>query len=576
MPDHIPFGWFYVLNLCIGSSFLIGYGIKKKYPTATWLTIVGLLMLLFIAGLKLMGHPVQDWPALIRSSPGDPAWSKFVPGGVLFFAVGFVLLKRFLSFRTSVMDALILVLPWMIIVQRIGCFINGCCYGKPTVLPWAVSYPSGTSAFDHYFAAGQIPPGDLITCDLHPAQLYVVFGALIVWVIILLTRKKWKSPGSLALFGMLLLGGMRFTVEFFRETPADRWYSQSLLGINYLQWIILALVAALSLYLIHREKKFNRTVPDLPLLENIPKTLFALLVLILAVWNLRRLFEFQELIILQILMSAALLATLHQLFLMGAVYRSRPVWIAILVIAFITMSQDIIQTEADTLKKDPAKTWFNFTVGATQGKYEYRSRDCDGNITGREQMRQTAGGIDISYNSQPKAFHQFGFGIRSWISDISDISGNVTTTQYTGLSYGINPYANINFQRIGLGLGISVLKEQAYDRSVMAYPSLYLRIGQLDNFFIDAGLFDQMALNGYLAYGHLGIGSGFRSGGKTVLSTGLSFSGFSSELSDATNFYLKGDFRISDRFQIKPGVYLGNQVFGELGLSYNFAYRGKK
>ena len=221
MPDYIPFGWFYLANLLVGSFFLVGYGIRKKYSSSAWLTIVATLMTLFIAGIKLMGYPIHEWFSLITSSSGEPAYSKFVPGGILFFAIGLMLVRWLMKFRTSIMDSMILVLPWMVAIQRIGCFINGCCYGKPTDLPWAVSYPSGTSAFEHYIGTGETHAGELFTFGLHPAQLYMVIGALLAWFIIWKTRRVWKSTGSRAIFGMLLLSMMRFAVEFQSQAALD-------------------------------------------------------------------------------------------------------------------------------------------------------------------------------------------------------------------------------------------------------------------------------------------------------------------------------------------------------------------
>ena len=44
---------------------------------------------------------------------------------------------------------------------RVGCFLNGCCYGRPTTLPWGVKFPPGSFASLEF---GDTP--------VHPSQLY--------------------------------------------------------------------------------------------------------------------------------------------------------------------------------------------------------------------------------------------------------------------------------------------------------------------------------------------------------------------------------------------------------------------
>jgi len=83
---------------------------------------------------------------------------------------------------------------------RIGNFINGELYGRVTQVPWGIIFPKG----------GPLPR--------HPSQLYE--SALEGWALFLIlwSIKEGKIPrgGLLALF-LLLYGGFRFFLEFFRE-----------------------------------------------------------------------------------------------------------------------------------------------------------------------------------------------------------------------------------------------------------------------------------------------------------------------------------------------------------------------
>ena len=82
---------------------------------------------------------------------------------------------------------------------RIGCFLNGCCYGKPTGLPWGVVFPG----------LGAVPR--------HPTQLYSTIFALFLFVGLLWLFQHRRFPGQVFLVYLMVYAGLRFIVEFFRE-----------------------------------------------------------------------------------------------------------------------------------------------------------------------------------------------------------------------------------------------------------------------------------------------------------------------------------------------------------------------
>ncbi len=88
-------------------------------------------------------------------------------------------------------------------VGRIGCFLNGCCYGAPTRLPWGVRFLSP--------ASGQPTPPS------HPAQLYASAGSLIVFALLLALRRRARGGGQLFIAYLGLYGVMRFIIELWRR-----------------------------------------------------------------------------------------------------------------------------------------------------------------------------------------------------------------------------------------------------------------------------------------------------------------------------------------------------------------------
>jgi phosphatidylglycerol:prolipoprotein diacylglycerol transferase len=124
-------------------------------------------------------------------------------------------------------------------IGRLGCFAAGCCWGKPTTLPWAITFRNTNAT-----------TGVPLNVPLHPTQLYEAFSEGIICLILIWQLNSQPKNGErdgrvIGLYG-LLYGLVRFGVEFLREHDA----SNPLGGPFTLeQWISLA-VALFGLYLI--------------------------------------------------------------------------------------------------------------------------------------------------------------------------------------------------------------------------------------------------------------------------------------------------------------------------------------
>jgi len=114
--------------------------------------------------------------------------------------------KKGLSFRQFA-DTLA---PGVILGQAAGifaCLLNGDSYGKPTDLPWAITYTDPRS-----MAPLNIP--------LHPVEIYEMAAYLLVFLLVWQTRKKYKTEGFAFLTYLAGYGVARFLVAFFRGNPA--------------------------------------------------------------------------------------------------------------------------------------------------------------------------------------------------------------------------------------------------------------------------------------------------------------------------------------------------------------------
>jgi len=85
---------------------------------------------------------------------------------------------------------------------RVGCFINGCCYGSPCALPWALRYRD--VPYDN--------PGE----PLHPVQLYEAALNLVLYLLLASQYQRKRCDGQTFAYYLAGYGVVRFTVEFFR------------------------------------------------------------------------------------------------------------------------------------------------------------------------------------------------------------------------------------------------------------------------------------------------------------------------------------------------------------------------
>lgn len=92
-------------------------------------------------------------------------------------------------------------------VGRIGCFMNGCCYGHETHLPWATVFYDETNRA-------------LLTPPSHPAQLYSTILSLFIFAFMWRARTRPafnRFPGQMAMLLLAFIAVERFIIEFFRK-----------------------------------------------------------------------------------------------------------------------------------------------------------------------------------------------------------------------------------------------------------------------------------------------------------------------------------------------------------------------
>lgn len=135
-------------------------------------------------------------------------------------------------------------------IGRLGCFLVGDDYGRPTDLPWGVRFANGLPPTDAGSLRSEfgleIPadiPDDRVLA-VHPTQIYETLLALVIWGIALWLVRRGARPGTVTLVTVALLAAERFGVEFLRAKD-DRFLGPFTLAQ---MWSVVALVAVLWLW----------------------------------------------------------------------------------------------------------------------------------------------------------------------------------------------------------------------------------------------------------------------------------------------------------------------------------------
>jgi len=151
-------------------------------------------------------------------------------------AIAWVAWRNKLSF-IRVCDYISVNVGFGMLFGRIANFVNGELWGKPSDVPWAISFCEVRDAAGCHFGAPR-----------HPSQLYeaLLEGALVIAIMLPLfwkTRARFR-PGLLVGVFTILIASARFVVEFFREPDAQLTEFAARTGLHMGQWLSLPLAVA--------------------------------------------------------------------------------------------------------------------------------------------------------------------------------------------------------------------------------------------------------------------------------------------------------------------------------------------
>ena len=229
-------GFFYALAIVSGYILTTQFARMKDLDTGRVQTICLISILSGLIGTKvyfILSHinafisdsDLNRW--FLRTGSGS--YGTYIGGFLGAWGAAALLKVDYLTFADSCSPAV----AFGIFIGKIGCFFNGCCFGKATAIPWAVTYPQVSFAFASHVEKGLIDASSAHSLPVHPVQLYESFFALILFVFLIFVFRRSRLKGRIFfLFAMLYAFG-RFWTEIFRgdhnvyllDLSIPRWFS---------------------------------------------------------------------------------------------------------------------------------------------------------------------------------------------------------------------------------------------------------------------------------------------------------------------------------------------------------------
>jgi phosphatidylglycerol:prolipoprotein diacylglycerol transferase len=210
----------YTYGVLLAAAYLFGLKLAMVRAQARNLDHTRVLDLgIYIIISALLGAKllllVTDWRTF-TSSPGElltllRSGGVFYGGLIVAVAVSLWYIRRVGLPLWTTCDVFAPGIALGHVIGRLGCLFAGCCYGKPTDLPWGIT-------FTDPFAAANV--GTPLNRPLHPTQLYEAGAEALILIILLATESRGRRfAGRTFWLYMLLYAISRFIVEIFRGDP---------------------------------------------------------------------------------------------------------------------------------------------------------------------------------------------------------------------------------------------------------------------------------------------------------------------------------------------------------------------
>jgi phosphatidylglycerol:prolipoprotein diacylglycerol transferase len=222
--DLKVYGFGLMLTLALlGAINLTAWRARKEklnpdqvFDLSTWVLLGGLL------GARIF-FVVEYWKSFKHWWEIFYVWNGGIVlyGSILGATVVALLYQRRHPFPTRpMMDAIAPAIALGVALGRIGCFLNGCCYGDVCHLPWAVTFPAESLAWGNQVRHHLITTDALRSLPVHPTQLYSAIDGFLLLALLTAYYPIRKRDGEVMALLMMTYPVTRFFIERLRNDEA--------------------------------------------------------------------------------------------------------------------------------------------------------------------------------------------------------------------------------------------------------------------------------------------------------------------------------------------------------------------
>lgn len=231
---------------------IVGRGSKRSFNYCSdlmfWVMVSG------IAGARV-AYVVSEWShymhnplSILRVDQGGLIYyGGFIGSGVALY----VFAKRHGESILSLMDFVATAVPLAHAFGRVGCFLNGCCFGRVCEGVPGVRFPAQSLVWWDHVSSGQVLRFSAHSLPVHPVQLYEASLNIGVYLLILWHYRRRRHEGSTTALYLLTYPVARFVLELFRGHERVRWF-----GMPVAQHVSIALfITGIALFIWSRKNK---------------------------------------------------------------------------------------------------------------------------------------------------------------------------------------------------------------------------------------------------------------------------------------------------------------------------------
>jgi len=257
------YGLMLAIAFFAGLAYIKWRSKKERLPFEQMLNVAYVLIFVGIIGARL-GYVV-----LHLSDFAEDPWSAINPfhggqfgisglnlyGGVILAIFAALLYMRIKKLPTyAVFDLFAPTVGIGIGIGRIGCYLNGCCFGTPTSEPWGVIFPQGS-----------IPDSVYGQQAIHPAQLYSSAYGFAIFLFLHFLLKRKRFDGQVLAVYLMIEAIFRHVIEYFRYYETQM--KVSFLGMeptwNQVTSVVLFLIGLTLYFAVPRKLYREMEPPDL-------------------------------------------------------------------------------------------------------------------------------------------------------------------------------------------------------------------------------------------------------------------------------------------------------------------------